>query len=242
MEFDKSSRRRFLKAGMAALTGVGGGMLLQFASCEQKQKSERFNYSIEDYVNAIIEIESSGNERAERYERHLNDYSYGLGQLLTKTAKNLEVRYGDLPRLGESREEIRENLFNPNVNRQYAQRLFEEELDFYKNTFLAVAAYNAGHFAPRNARCQEQLNDLYGTNLNKDGLFGEKSKEILKKFQEDYELEVDGRFGEQSYEKLQEVWQEKNSRKENQRGIIPQNRMTPRHVEKFKMVLERLKK
>lgn len=251
MEFDKF-RRQFLKAGLAGLTGIVGGSLLKYVELRnfnswkngKKDGKNKRNgeYTIDDYVNAIIQIESSGNERAERYEVHLDDYSYGLGQLLTRTAKDLEARYSELPRLGNDIGEIRENLFNPEINKGYTRRLFEEEFDFYRDPYLAIAAYHAGHFAPRNARCQEQLNELYGTNLVRDGIFGEQSKDVLKRFQRDYELEIDGLFGEQSYRKLQEVWQEKNSGKENPIGIIPSNRYTPAHVEKFKRALERLKK
>src|SRR3989338_4119239 len=151
MAEDLIYRRQFLKAGLAALIGAGGGSLLKYVDF-RKRSGEFNNYSIDDYVNAVIQIESSGNERAERYEAHLDDYSYGLGQLLTRTAKELEARYNDLPRLGESGEEIRKNLFNPDVNRQYIRMIFEEELDFYSDSFLAVAAYNAGHYTPRNAR------------------------------------------------------------------------------------------
>ncbi len=250
MEFDRA-RRQFLKAGLAVLTGVSGGSLLRYIDfrnfdSEKNGKKDGRNdrnvkYSIDEHVNAIIEIESNGDERAERYEAHLDDYSYGLGQLLTRTAKELEARYSELPRLGNSIDEIRENLFNSNVNRQYTRKLFEKEFDFYSDPYLAVAAYNAGHFAPRNARCQEQLNEIYGTNLARDGVFGEKSKEVLKRFQRDYELEIDGRFGEQSYRKLQEVWRERNPGKENLIGIIPKNRYTPVHVEKFKRALKKIK-
>src|SRR3989338_3398688 len=104
MAEDLIYRRQFLKAGLAALTGAGGGSLLKYVDF-RKGAREFNNYSIDDYVNVVIQIESSGNEIAERYERHLNDYSYGLGQLLTITAKDLEERYSDLPMLGESRDE-----------------------------------------------------------------------------------------------------------------------------------------
>ena len=240
MEFDRT-RRQFLKVGMAALTGAGGGSLLKYVDF-RKEAREFNNYSIDDYVNAIIEIESNRNERAERYERNLNDYSYGLGQLLTRTAKNLEARYNDLPMLGWGREEIRKNLFDPNINRQYTQRLFEEEFNFYEDPFLALAAYQAGHFAPRNARCQEQLNDIYGKNLDRDGIFGEKTKKVLKIFQEDYELEIDGIFGKQSYEKLQSVWETFYPLSKNSIGIMPKNRTTLRHVEKFKKALKNIQR
>ena len=241
MAEDLIYRRQFLKAGLAVLLGAGGGSLLKYVDF-RKRSGEFNNYSIDDYINAVIQIESGGNEMAERYERHLNDHSYDLGQLLTKTAKNLKARYNDLPMLGESREEIKENLFNPNINRQYTQRLFEEEFNFYEDPFLALAAYHAGHFAPRNARCQEQLNDIYEKNLTKDGIFGEKTKKVLKIFQEDYELEIDGIFGKQSYEKLQSVWETFYPLSKNSIGIMPKNRTTLRHVEKFKKALKNIQR
>lgn len=252
------SRREFLKygigAGIGALVGGSIGYLgtknhneanaqekLILINPENKKKNET-KYTLDDYIDSVIKIESNGNAKAERYEAHLNDTSYGLGQLLTRTAKDLERRHSNLPRLGEKAEDIKNNLCNPDINKAYTRTLFKEELDFYNDSYLAVAAYNAGHLTPRNARCQEQLNNLYNSQLVTDGIFGEESKKILMRFQREYGLGIDGKLGEKTYAKLQEVWQLKNSKKANPSGIIPINNYTPNHVEKFKKALEKIKK
>ncbi|MCA9485259.1 MAG: peptidoglycan-binding protein [Nanoarchaeota archaeon] len=195
-------------------------------------------YSLSDYVDAVIEIASHGNPLAERFEAHINDHSYGLGQILTSTAKDLEERHPELPRLGNTKREIKESLFNPEINRAYTRTLFKEELDFYGDPLLAVAAYNSGHLTPRNARSQEQLNDLYKTNLSIDGIIGNKSKPIVKGFQSENNLYTDGKVGTNTSDKLNNVWESKFPGRENPRGAIPQNRYTPNHVRKFKEALE----
>ena len=129
-------------------------------------------------------------------------------------------------------------MLNPKTNRAYTTALFKEELEFYKNPFLAVAAYNSGHLTPRNACCQQQLNQLYRTNLDTDGIIGEKSREIVKRFQIEQGLKVNGIIGPNTYNKLQEVWQASFPGQENPTGIIPKNRYTPNHVRKFKEALE----
>lgn len=222
------SRRAFLGAGLMTLAG---------AFLEGRKRRRKNMLGLENYVDAIIEIESHGNPLAERYEPSLDDWSYGLGQLLTKTAKELEKKYEDLPRLGEGEEEIRNSLFDPVINRAYATRRFNEGLSFYDDPFIAVAAYNSGPLTPRNARCQEQLNELYHTSLKTDGVIGPLSREVLKKFQEKYGLEIDGVLGPQSYKTLQCVWMERNPKKENPKGIIPENKYTPNHVKKFTKAL-----
>ena len=196
------------------------------------------NYTLNDYIDALIEIESSNDQRAERYEASINDHSYGLGQILTRTAKDIEKRHPHLPRLGNTKEQIRNSLFNPETNRTYTTTLFKEELDFYQDKFLAVAAYNSGHLTPRNARVQKQLNDLYQANLDTDGIVGPQTKRIVKKFQGSHSLQVDGIIGPKTYKMLQEVWTTKFSGNPNPLGSIPQNKYTPNHVRKFKKALE----
>ncbi len=251
------NRRQFLKNTTLSLVGVLSGGYIEYqrekysernntsissrlSTTDLKNKTEK-KYTLEDYISAVIEIESNGNSNAERYEPHLDDYSYGLGQLLTRTAKDLEKRHANLPRLGNTPEKIKASLCDPEINKEYIRALFKEELDFYNDYLLAVASYNAGHFSPRNARCQQQLNDLYGEKLALDGRLGYKSKEVISRFQKDQGLEADGRLGKESYNKLQDVWQEKNRNKPNPKGVIPINNYTPNHVKKFKKALEKLK-
>jgi len=233
----QQSRRDILKYLAATTLTLSFGGLEALAGERNNKPSFPKNYELKDYVNAVIQIESSGNPRAARYEKHLDDWSYGLGQILTKTAKDIEKRHSELPKLGEEKDKIRESLFNPEVNRTYVAALFKEELDFYQDPFLAVAAYNSGHFTPRNARCQQQLNELYSSQLIQDGRIGKKSEIAVKKFQQIQGLDADGVIGEKTYAKLQEVWTRRFPKRENPTGIIPINQYTLNHVRKFKEAL-----
>lgn len=229
------SRRQFLK-GLAAI--VSAAYIPKVFSDDKATSQPAKKYTIDNYIDAVIEIESNGNPQAKRYEQHINDTSYGLGQILTRTAKDLEKRHPELQRLGKTKEQIKQALYNPEINRTYTTALFKEGLDFYQDPFLAVSAYNSGHLTPRNAYCQEQLNELYQINLTTDGIIGLKSKEAVKRFQKEHDLEVDGIIGPQTYKKLQEVWTRKFPSKPNPKGIVPINKYTPNHVRKFRKALE----
>lgn len=222
--------------GIATETSLEAKTAVAVQAGEGK-KEEKKEYNLNDYVNAVIEIESHGNPNAKRYEPHLKDTSYGLGQLLTQTALELEGRHPELPRLGITKDEVKSNLCNPDINRKYTAALFEEELDFYGNADLAVAAYNAGHLTPRNARIQEMLNDLYCAGLVTDGVLGKKTKEVVEEFQAKHDLKVDGVVGKQTYGKLQEVYKKRFPERENPKGIVPVNNYTPNHINKFRNAL-----
>ncbi|MBI2414635.1 transglycosylase SLT domain-containing protein [candidate division WWE3 bacterium] len=86
-------------------------------------------------IFATIMIESGGNTYALRYEPHINDSSYGLGQILFRTARWIGF------------EGQKEDLYDPEVNidligRYYVKNkaMFGEDLS---NEQL-VTAYNAG--------------------------------------------------------------------------------------------------
>jgi len=202
-------------------------------------QKEDASYSLEDYVKAIGKIESNHNPLATRYEEHIDDWSFGEYQILTRTAKGLERKHSDLPRLGNSSEDVKKSLQDSNISKAYASKLFQEEFEFYKNPILAVAAYNSGHLTPRNARIQQQLNDLFGTDLATDGVIGRQSQEVVKIFQQRYGLEIDGKVGARTYETLQLVWTKANPDKPNPIGVVPNNRYTPNHVRKFEEALKR---
>lgn len=194
---------------------------------------------LKDYVDSVIQIESSGNPLAFRYEPALGEGSYGLGQLLGSTAKELERKHPELPKLGNDRNSISNNLCDPKINREYTAALFSDNLSFYGDAFLAVAAYNSGPLTPRNARVQEQLNQLYNSGLTCDGIIGKKSKEAIRYFQKEQGLREDGILGNQTYSRLQSVWTSKFPTNYNPKGIIPTNNITPHHVKKFKTELEK---
>lgn len=221
---------------------------LELAPRQEISQHQVQQQTIDDAViQAVIQIESNSNPDAQRYESHINDMSYGLMQLLTATAKELEKQHPELPRLGSNHAAVKSSLTNGKINIQYGKMLLQKELDFYGDIELAVAAYNAGHLAPRNARIQQQLNDLLGTSLAPDGVLGQKTKEVIKQFQIHYnskhpehKIAVDGILGQLTYEKIQQAWTEKYEDKENKKGIIPQNKTTPNHIEKFRNTLEKI--
>lgn len=217
-------------------------------STEKNIKNNFYNnFNIEDYVNAIIKIESNGDAKASRYEPHLNDTSYGLGQLLTSTAKGLEKKYPYLPRLGNTQEEIKKNLCDEKINKQYTTAYFKELLEIYKEDEfapeLAVAAYNSGPTKPRNALYQRLLNKgLYNQNTSKriieDGVIGTLTKEKIKEFQSEYDLNCTGELNQETLYEMNRVVRDFGEEDYKRIGIIPINRYTPNHVNKFKKTLE----
>jgi len=285
------------------------GIERRVENVQSAKPQEKRDYSLDDYINAVIEIESHGNPNAERYEASINDTSYGLGQVLTGVALVLERRYPNLPRISDysgleenvdtkkaenmlvqlygervgkekvgidgeidsassalikrvqrkhglkadgridkptylaiqKERHLQERLCNPKINLAYTKTLFEEELDFFGDPFLAVATYNVGRDDVMDARVQQQLNDLYGAGLVTDGKIGKKTRQVVRRFQEEYKLEVDGVVGPRTYAKLQEVYMQKFPGIENPRGAVPVNRYTPNHVRKFKEALEKSK-
>tara|TARA_Y100000310_G_scaffold345673_1_gene468103 strand:+ start:9871 stop:10638 length:768 start_codon:yes stop_codon:yes gene_type:complete len=192
----------------------------------------------DEFIEANIYSESGGDSNAERYEAHINDHSYGLMQILTETAREISKRNPDLPSLDLNldeditQEEVKTSLLNPQINILYGTRLLEEEFDRYGSLELAVAAYNAGSRAPRNALTQFQLNEVYQENLDTDGSIGPLSKEVVSRFQEQYELDMDGIPGPKTRAKLNEVYREMFPNQKLPSGLIPQNGITPRHVRK----------
>jgi len=203
-------------------------------------------YALEDYIQAIIAVESNRNPNAKRYEPHIDDTSYGLMQILTRTAKDLEQKHPSLPRLGKGKELVK-NLKDPEVNTQYGTQLFLDNLQLYnQDPLLAIAAYNAGPKTPMYARVQQQLNDLMKIQLTCDGILGKKSQETIKEFQAKWNsnnpkdhLDVDGRLGDQTYQRIQQSWQHHYPGQPNPKGIIPQNNITPYHIKKILKELQR---
>lgn len=186
-------------------------------------------YTTSDYLDAIVQIESKGNPHAQRYESHMRDTSYGLGQILTKTARELEGRHPELPRLGDT---IESRLCDPRVNLAYTGALFEDLMARYNDPLLAVAAYNAGPHAPFVASCQTMLNTVCDTSLDCDGANGTQTRFYLTSFQEEAGIRNDGKTGPESWNALAQAY-EKETGKKAPRAVIPRNGMTPRHVLKF---------
>lgn len=187
-------------------------------------------YTTQDYLDAIIQIESKGNPHAERYERHMGDASYGLGQILTRTARELEASHSELPRLGS---DVAKSLCDPTINQAYTKAFFLDLMGRYnEDPLLAVAAYNAGPHAPFVAACQSMLNDVSDASLDCDGANGPETKFYLTHFQKQHGLSADGKTGPQSWEALARTYQNETGRTAP-RGVVPRNGQTPRHVLRF---------
>lgn len=241
---EQISRRDFLKKATEGLVALTASALVTPNAKAENPLSEK-KYSFKQCVEAVIKVESNGNPKAMRYEKNLGEWSYGLGQLLYTTAREIEVKHPELPRLGKTRAERVESLLDGEINKQYTEAHYRDNWNFYNaDPFLAVAGYNSGQFTPRNARCQEQLMDLYTVKFVKNGLFtakkNPKARSILKQFQRENKLKSDGSLGSKSYAKLQEVWEKRFPQKSNPFAVIPQNGTTPRHVEKFRKALEEI--
>lgn len=188
-------------------------------------------YTLEDYIDALVQTESNGDPKAVREEPQINDRSIGLGQLLTSTARELEEDYVKLPRLGDN---IEERLMDPEVNITYTITHFESLMHRYNDDpLLAIAAYNAGGKTPYIAACQETLNRLGYGELAVDGVSGEKTRAAVSAFQREHDLKVDGIVGPQTSQALEQAFETKFPEEEMPLGKIPQNGQTPYHVVKF---------
>ena len=51
--------------------------------------------TLDDYLAGVIHVESKGDPNAVRYESKVDDANYGLGQILTRTAKQIGARHPD---------------------------------------------------------------------------------------------------------------------------------------------------
>ena len=86
-------------------------------------------------VKAIIEIESNWNPSAYRYEAHLKDASWGLMQVLLKTAREISG----------NKSLTATELLKPEINIDIGTKyLAQQYRRYHGNIYDAVAAYNAG--------------------------------------------------------------------------------------------------
>lgn len=86
-----------------------------------------------ELIAAHIQQESNWDPRAYRYEAAINDASYGLMQLLSRTASEVAKRTIS----GEM-------LYDPTLNIELGSALIAKNLSRWPNIKDAVAAYNAG--------------------------------------------------------------------------------------------------
>ena len=85
-----------------------------------------------DLLRALVWQESKGDPLAVRFEPRLNDSSYGLGQVLLQTARELGFAGG-----------VRD-LLDPHTNLDLAARYLRSRFDTFGDFRLSVAAYNSG--------------------------------------------------------------------------------------------------
>ncbi len=190
-------------------------------------------------TGAVCWQESRFDPDAERPEPDKKDASYGLMQILTKTARELDKKYPNLPSLDRNLDgiitdkEVKDSLKNPFLNLRYGVRILEEGQERYGALDLSVAAYNAGPETPGNAAVQYQFNKVRETNLGCDGILGTESKKVIRPFQRDYGLDVDSIAGEETKSTLKKLYQSKFKR-DPPKGLIPRNRndATKKHVDK----------
>ena len=114
-------------------------------------------YTVEPALaKAIIRQESSWDVNASRYEEHLNDSSWGLMQVLLKTARGVLNR----PTLTIA------ELVTPEVNIEAGVKFIGQLLQRYNYTYDdAIAAYNAG--SARRGKDGKYVNQSYVDGVNR---------------------------------------------------------------------------
>lgn len=98
-----------------------------------RRNSQKYDVD-EKLIFATVMIESMGNTKAIRYEPHIGDASYGLGQILYGTAKGIGF------------EGSPEELFDPEVNIELIAKYHARNLAVYGDLTneQLITAYNAG--------------------------------------------------------------------------------------------------
>lgn len=98
-----------------------------------KAASERFKVP-EALIKAFIRVESNWDPNATRYEKHLNESSYGLMQVLLSTARETAGNLSLTPN----------QLLQPTVNILTGTKYLARQLAKYPDPSQAFSAYNAG--------------------------------------------------------------------------------------------------
>lgn len=115
---------------------------MSYNQYDQIVQAASVNYDVSvPLIKAVIMTESSFNPTAYRAEPAIHDGSYGLMQLLFRTAVGLGFP-NDPSRANE--------LFNPDLNINYGTALLAQLQNKYENVDDIYAAYNAG-VARKNA-------------------------------------------------------------------------------------------
>lgn len=120
----KENIRKYWKDSIAKIKANYGNII--------KEKEQKYRVPKEIIISVIVH-ESGGNPKAIREEKHINDASRGLMQLLYKTAQYLG--YKGKP----------EGLFEPEINIDLGTKYLSQLYDKYKNWAVAIGCYNAGN-------------------------------------------------------------------------------------------------
>ena len=120
---------------MKAAIAIGLCCLVMAQNIESIINEAARKYNVEPaLIKAIIKVESSYNPMAFRREPHIKDTSWGLMQVLLKTARWITKN----PKL------TAKELLNPKTNVDIGTRYLAYLLKKYRNLKDAIAAYNAG--------------------------------------------------------------------------------------------------
>jgi soluble lytic murein transglycosylase-like protein len=113
-----------------------GAVVATQSTIETMAEKAAVKYGIEPAaVKAVISIESNWNPSAYRYEAHLKDASWGLMQVLLRTAREVSGN----PSLTAT------DLLKPEINIDIGTKYLTKQYVRYQyNIYDAVAAYNAG--------------------------------------------------------------------------------------------------
>jgi soluble lytic murein transglycosylase-like protein len=121
------------------LTPIGERIRAALAPVDDAIQAAAATFSLDpDLLRAIVWQESRGDPLAARFEPKISDTSYGLGQVLLGTAR-------DLGFAGTVQE-----LLDPATNLFYAAKYLRSRFDRYPDFRLAVASYNSGSPIFRN--------------------------------------------------------------------------------------------
>lgn len=148
-----------------SVTLLSGELMKYESEITSAAKEYRVNPAI---IKAIISVESSWNPNATRYEKHIDDTSYGLMQILTKTAKWITG----------NKDLTKEQLQDPTLNIIIGTRYYKYLLNKYKDQDSAIASYNAGSPKRSKLRPTKFVNQGYVDKVKK-ALFFYQKKEML---------------------------------------------------------------
>lgn len=133
------------KSGVAFAT-KGKEIRQKLASLDEQVYKEAAKWKLPpDLIRAVIWVESRGDPKAQRYERKIDDSSYGVMQVLLGTAIEMGFK-GGAP-----------ELLDPAANMHYGCRYLTKQLKRYGGDIpSAIAAYNAGGAYKRRGRFVNQ--------------------------------------------------------------------------------------